>query len=152
MSGQEQAQEAQERKRNVELTVTSETGGQIVRQHIQGVMFRKEDSLFYRYREPDEALGRAMTILKVERDSIKVIRQGDIQSEQTFVTGRSCAGFYATAHGRLPLETKTRKLSVNLKDGLGFLAWMYDLFAGSEPAGRFAVTIDIKPAAGAQER
>lgn len=133
-------------KRDVELTVTSVTGGQTIRQRAQGTLFRKEGRYFYRYQEPGDQMGRTITIVRVDDDSIKIIRQGDVKAEQTFALGRTCGGYYTTPHGTLSLETKTRKLSVKLTDGLGSLEWAYDLSAGGEAAGRFSVTIGIKPA------
>lgn len=153
MSGQTGMQKT---KRDVELSIESVSGEQTVRQRVRGTMFRKDNRWFYRYQEPDEAMGRTISIVQAERDAIRVLRQGDVQAEQTFIAGRSTAGFYATPHGRLPLQTKTRKLSVRLTDeGFGSLAWTYELFAGGEPAGRFAITIGIRPftaAETAQER
>lgn len=131
-------------KTEVELVIRSKSGKDRVVQRVRGVRYEREGKLFFHYKEPEGEMGRVSTTLKVEPDYIRILRQGDIRSEQQFGLGRKLGGYYDTPHGRFELDTETKKLRVELNQGLGKLAWTYDLYVSGERTGRYELDIEIK--------
>jgi uncharacterized beta-barrel protein YwiB (DUF1934 family) len=131
-------------KKEVELTIRSVSESGRVEMRVQGQLFRRDGRWMYHYREPDSELGRVTSTLKVEENLLRLLRQGDIRSEQQFQTGRRLPGFYDTAHGRFELETETIRLHTELPDGTGTLSWAYELYISGESAGRYELDIEVK--------
>jgi uncharacterized beta-barrel protein YwiB (DUF1934 family) len=134
-------------KRNVQLQITSRSEGQIIEQTFKAELYVKGDKGYYRYNETDENMGRTITTLKVEPRQIRIIRHGDIQSEQTFALQSHKTFYYQTPQGRLELTTYTHEINVNLTDQVGKISWSYDLFVGSELSGTYSLTVEISEVA-----
>jgi uncharacterized beta-barrel protein YwiB (DUF1934 family) len=130
-------------KRKVQLRIISKSEGQHIEQNFDAELYVKGTHIYYRYNEIDENMGRTITTLKVEPQQIRIIRHGDIQSEQTFVPQSNRAGFYQTPQGMLELATFTHDLSTNLTDQLGDISWSYDLLVSGEQAGTYHLTARI---------
>jgi uncharacterized beta-barrel protein YwiB (DUF1934 family) len=134
-------------KRNVQLQITSKSEGQIIEQLFKAELYTKGDYCYYRYTETDENMGRTNTTLKVEPQQIRIIRHGDIQSEQTFALQRHKSFYYQTPQGRLELTTYTHEINVSLTDHVGIISWSYDLFVSDELSGTYSLTVVISEAA-----
>lgn len=136
-------------KREVELLIRSRSSGSgKVEQRVRGALYEREGRWMYHYREPDSEMGRVTATLKVQPGLIRLLRQGDIRSEQQFSAGRKLPGYYDTPHGRFELEAETLKLEARLApDGLGRLAWVYDLYVSGERSGRYELAIEVKAVA-----
>jgi len=132
-------------KAKVELTIRSRNGSEEETRRTEGEWYVKEDGHYLRYREAEPEMGQTVTIIRVKADSIKIIRQGDVRSEQEFVPREKRAGYYSLPQGRLSLETFTRTMDVRWKDGGGSLSWSYDLTVSGSPAGRCRLDIAIRP-------
>lgn len=133
-------------KREVELTIISRGDSGTVRQKVRGTLYMMEGRAMYHYREPDSEMGRVTATLKTGPGLIRLLRQGDIRSEQQFSLNKRMPGYYDMPHGRFELETETRKLRISLEDGLGQMAWTYDLYVNGERSGRMELRIDVKEA------
>lgn len=133
-------------KKEVELLIRSRSSGSgKVEQKVRGHVYERDGRWMYHYREPDSEMGRVTATLKVEPGLIRLLRQGDIRSEQQFSTGRRLPGYYDTPHGRFELEVNTVKLEADLtQEGLGRLAWAYDLYISGDHAGRYELEIIVK--------
>lgn len=131
---------------DVELTIRSVSDGGTVVQKMQGVLYAREGKWFYRYREPESEMGRVVTLLRVEPDLIRLLRQGDIQSEQQFRLGRRLPGYYDMAHGRMELDADTREMRIELEDGLGIMEWAYDLYVSGEQTGSHRLSVEVTAA------
>jgi uncharacterized beta-barrel protein YwiB (DUF1934 family) len=129
--------------RRVQLQIISKSGDQHIEQNFQAELYVKGTHIYYRYNEVDENMGRTITTLKVEPQQIRIIRHGDIQSEQTFVPQSNRAGSYQTPQGTLELATFTHDISTNLTDQLGDISWSYDLLVSGEQAGTYYLTAKI---------
>jgi uncharacterized beta-barrel protein YwiB (DUF1934 family) len=130
-------------KRIVQLQITSRSEGQIIEQTFKAELYVKGDNCYYRYYETDENMGRTITTLKVEPQQIRIIRHGDIQSEQTFALRTNKTFYYETAQGRLELSTYTHEINVSLTDQVGTVSWSYDLFVSDELSGTYSLTVKI---------
>jgi uncharacterized beta-barrel protein YwiB (DUF1934 family) len=125
------------------MQIISLCEGQRIEQNFEAELYVKGTHIYYRYNEIDENMGRTITTFKVEPQQIRIIRHGDIQSEQTFVLQSNRAGFYQTPQGKLELATFTHNLSVNLSEQLGDISWSYDLLVSGESTGTYDLTARI---------
>jgi len=132
-------------KTRVELIICSRNGNEEETRRTEGEWYVKGDGHYLRYREEESEMGKTVTIIRVKEDSIKIIRQGDVRSEQEFVPLKKRVGYYSLPKGRLSLETFTRTMDVRWKDGEGSLSWSYDLAVSGSPAGRCRLDIAIRP-------
>jgi uncharacterized beta-barrel protein YwiB (DUF1934 family) len=130
-------------KRNVKLQITSQSEGQIIEQTFNAELYVKGDHCYYRYNETDENMGRTVTTLKVEPGQIRIIRHGDVQSEQSFALQSHKTFYYQTPQGRLELTTFTHVINVGLVEQIGTISWSYDLFVSDELSGTYSLTIEI---------
>ncbi|MCD1259976.1 DUF1934 domain-containing protein [Paenibacillus athensensis] len=115
-------------------------------QGYEGDLYIKGAHVYVRYEEPLGEQGRTATLIKLERRELRIVRQGDVQAEQTFVAGEKRVGFYQNEHGRMELEMHTHALENALEMGLGTVRWSYDLYVAGEPAGLFRVQLSIEEA------
>jgi uncharacterized beta-barrel protein YwiB (DUF1934 family) len=131
-------------KQRVRIRIESRQGGQETLQLAQGDMYPKGNHFYIRYEEAETELGRTTTLLKLETGQMRIIRQGDVESEQSFLPGERSIGFYQTNQGRLELEMHTHGMSSDLSHGLGWLSWSYDLIVQGEPAGLYEIKLVIQ--------
>ncbi len=130
-------------KRKVQLQITSRSDGQFIEQLFIAELYVKGDHYFYRYHETDENMGRTVTTIKVEPRQIRIIRHGDVQSEQSFTLQSHKSFFYQTPQGRLELTTFTHNINVALIDQIGTISLIYDLFVSDELSGTYELAIVI---------
>jgi uncharacterized beta-barrel protein YwiB (DUF1934 family) len=131
-------------KQRVRILIESRQDGQKTLQEALGELYVKGGHAYVRYEEQASELGRTTSLLRLEPAQIKIIRQGDVQSEQTFVAGEKRAGFYQTAQGKLELEMQTRELHTDLSHGLGTVSWKYDLYVAGDYAGLYKIKLSIR--------
>jgi uncharacterized beta-barrel protein YwiB (DUF1934 family) len=115
-------------------------------QKAKGELFLKSDAVYLKYMEPAYDMGATSTTLKIRPNSIKVIRHGDVQSEQEFSLNKHILGFYYLSQGRTGLETFTHSMSVQLDEGIGSITWSYDLSMMGDAAGTYDLRVDIREA------
>jgi uncharacterized beta-barrel protein YwiB (DUF1934 family) len=130
-------------KRNVRLQITSRSEGHVIEQTFKAELYVKGDNCYYRYYETDENMGRTITTLKVEPQQIRIIRHGDIQSEQTFALQSHKSFYYQTPQGRLELTTYTHEINLSLTDQVGTISWSYDLLVSDDLSGTYSLTVEI---------
>ncbi|MBP1994964.1 DUF1934 domain-containing protein [Paenibacillus eucommiae] len=131
-------------KQRVHIRIESQQAEEQTVQLAEGELYPKGDHAYIRYEEADSGLGQTFTILKLEPDQIRIIRQGNVKSEQTFVRGEKRIGFYETVQGKLELEMHTRDLTAELIQGIGWAAWSYDLYVQGEHAGLYTIKLWIR--------
>lgn len=134
----------------VEICIESSHQGETLVQTAQGEMYRKQDTVYYRYNEPDtDAMGNTVTTVKVRKDEIRIIRHGDVKAEQTFTQHGKHNGFYHTPHTRLSLTTQTIAWKMVWdEEGYGHAIWSYILWIGDERAGDFKLRLSIREVQG----
>ncbi|MGN7384316.1 DUF1934 domain-containing protein [Paenibacillus sp. SAFN-117] len=132
--------------KEIRLTVRSLQEDEETSRTFTAAWYPKEKNGYIRYQEEESDMGNTTTTVKVGREEIKVIRHGDLQSEQTFILHRWIPGFYRTQQGIIHLETYTHRLAVHLVDGIGKICWDYELRVQGSSAGRFSLTLDTEPA------
>jgi uncharacterized beta-barrel protein YwiB (DUF1934 family) len=124
-----------------------------IEQNVEGELYPKGSHYYLRYKEPDPELAGTTTLIKLESDLVRIIRQGSLRSEQTFKAGQRLRGYYDAPHGKLELETDTEWLKADLMQGLGTVEWGYELYVMEQRAGayRLRLTISAGPEAEQQE-
>ncbi|WP_248929139.1 DUF1934 domain-containing protein [Paenibacillus hamazuiensis] len=135
-------------KQAVSIRVSSASEGQRIDQRYNGDLYLKGDYAYLRYAESETELGKTTTVIKIGREEIRILRQGDVVSEQSFAKGKRLAGYYETPRGRLTLETETDSMSIEIEEGIGVIRWSYLLLAGNDQVGRYSLQLDIRPAGG----
>ena len=133
-------------KMPVKLRIVSDSGGETIRQTVAGFRYVRGVNQIFRYEEEEPGMGRTITLLKVSPDEIRIVRQGDVESEQTFAVGETRPGYYRTPQGTLHLTTRTEGVQVELDEGLGRICWTYEMQVSGESAGIYQLDIHIQPA------
>jgi uncharacterized beta-barrel protein YwiB (DUF1934 family) len=133
-------------KRPVRIRIVSKSDHHTVEQEAVGELYAKGDHYYIRYAETAAEMGKTVTIVKMGRHSLRIIRHGDICSEQTFTEGERIAGYYDTPHGRLELVIVTDTFSMRMHEGIGIVSWSYRLLMGSEDSGRYELCLYVEEA------
>ncbi|MBD0381943.1 DUF1934 domain-containing protein [Paenibacillus sedimenti] len=131
-------------KQRVRIRIESRSGSETTVQKAKGDLYPKGEHTYIRYEEAQNELGRTVTLIKLETNQIRIIRQGDVQAEQTFVPGEKRVGFYQTAQGRMELEIETHELTSTAEQGIGITRWSYDLYASGTHAGHYRIKLLIQ--------
>ncbi|NGZ78209.1 DUF1934 domain-containing protein [Saccharibacillus alkalitolerans] len=128
------------------IRIVSRQDEETVEQTLAGQLYRKGKSLYIRYEEPgaDGSRGSVRTLLKVTQEELKVIRHGEVESEQSFRKGSSLSGFYRSPYTRFALIAHTRDLRVRMQGASGEIYWEYELEIHDAISGHFAVSLTIQ--------
>ncbi|MDO7908676.1 DUF1934 domain-containing protein [Paenibacillus sp. JX-17] len=130
----------------VTVRLKSRQDGEQVIQELPGEATIRGSQLYVRYEEPNSGPegGATRTTVKIGEQELKIIRHGEVQSEQSFELGRRLPGFYRSPYTSFALSTHTTKLEVH-RDGLnGKVEWTYDLYAFEQLSGHFAISLHIQ--------
>ncbi|HIA7084018.1 TPA: DUF1934 domain-containing protein [Staphylococcus aureus] len=124
---------------------------QVLKQHNEKEKFefttegtwQQRQSNFIRYVEQIEDAIVNVTI-KVDDDSVKLIRKGDINMNLHFVEGQTTTTFYDISAGRIPLEVKTLRILHFVSGDGGKLKIHYELYQDNEKMGSYQYEINYK--------
>lgn len=124
---------------------------QVLKQHNEKEKFefttegtwQQRQSNFIRYVEQIEDATVNVTI-KVDDDSVKFIRKGDINMNLHFVEGQTTTTFYDISAGRIPLEVKTLRILHFVSGDGGKLKIHYELYQDNEKMGSYQYEINYK--------
>ncbi|HHC5844049.1 DUF1934 domain-containing protein [Staphylococcus aureus] len=124
---------------------------QVLKQHNEKEKFefttegtwQQRQSNFIRYVEQIEDATVNVTI-KVDDDSVKLIRKGDINMNLHFVEGQATTTFYDISVGRIPLEVKTLRILHFVSGDGGKLKIHYELYQDNEKMGSYQYEINYK--------
>lgn len=124
---------------------------QVLKQHNEKEKFefttdgtwQQRQSNFIRYVEQIEDATVNVTI-KVDDDSVKLIRKGDINMNLQFVEGQTTTTFYDISAGRIPLEVKTLRILHFVSGDGGKLKIHYELYQDNEKMGSYQYEINYK--------
>ncbi|HAY1200974.1 TPA: DUF1934 family protein [Staphylococcus aureus] len=105
--------------------------------------WQQRQSNFIRYVEQIEDATVNVTI-KVDDDSVKLIRKSDINMNLHFVEGQTTTTFYDISAGRIPLEVKTLRILHFVSGDGGKLKIHYELYQDNEKMGSYQYEINYK--------
>jgi uncharacterized beta-barrel protein YwiB (DUF1934 family) len=129
--------------KKVNVLIESCIDDQNIVQKAEGDLYPKGSHYYLRYEEMDPEMKGTVTTIRLERDSIRIIRRGHLRSEQTFISGRRLHGYYDTAQGKIELETVTNTIFVDLIDGMGIVEWSYELYLMGEKSGAYRLRLIV---------
>lgn len=132
--------------RSVRVRLHSQQDGEDVVQELPGDAILRGKSLYVRYDEPQEGPqgGKTRTTVKIGQHELKLIRHGEVQSEQSFELGRRLPGFYQSPYMKLAMSAHTQKLDIQMDGYSGQVAWAYDLYVFEDFSGHFAISLHIQ--------
>lgn len=133
-------------KRNVRVRLTTVNDGQQMVVDARGEAYFRSGNTYIRYKETSPDLEGVTTTVKLGPEGITVLRHGTVRAEQRFTVGKPAVGYYQTAQGSFPLETRTERVEVRLQQGVGTAVWAYELWVGGAEAGYFQVNLDVQEA------
>ncbi|MDR9857701.1 DUF1934 domain-containing protein [Paenibacillus sp. VCA1] len=129
------------------IRLQSKQGEDVVLQEMAAEVFERGGALYLKYEEPEADLNgqKTRTLLKITRDSLKMIRHGAVESEQTFQEGAMLPGYYRSPYTSFNLSTRTSSLKMTWTRGLsGTVSWTYDLYVHEECTGHFDISLHIQ--------
>lgn len=131
----------------VKLRVTSNQlsdGGERFhsRSELTARYYYQNDVLTYVYREPE--MGDTETVLRVEKEGVRLTRQGEVKHELFFARDKVWEASYITPYGSFPLWLKATEVLVTLTGVVGNIKLKYELSAGGGEAVEFEVNIEIE--------
>lgn len=117
-------------------------------QQLPAEIIAKGRALYVRYEEPKMGpyQGETRTTVKLTEDELKIIRHGEVQSEQAFKLGQKLPGYYRSPFTSFNLSTHTQSLSIDLSGMTGSASWAYDLYVFDEFSGHFSISLTIQEA------
>lgn len=130
----------------VKLQIHSVADGEKVNQQVVGEALRKGNALYIRYVEEEQLPGSEpiRNTVKITDNSVKLIRHGGVESEQTFELGKRLPGFYRSPFSSFALSTDTKELSLSLSNLSGKISFSYDLYVFEEQSGQLSISIEIQ--------
>lgn len=128
------------------IVINSRQGDEASEQRIKGECLSKGSAVYVRYDEPEPGPtgGATRAIVKISKDELKIMRHGEVESEQTFQQGRCLPGFYRSPYTRFNLSTDTSRLESDLDGSYGIVTWEYDLLVHEEMTGHFVISLHIQ--------
>lgn len=114
-------------------------------QELPAEVIAKGNALYVRYEEPKMGpyQGDTRATVKLTGDELKIIRHGEVQSEQAFRLGQKLPGYYRSPFASFQLSTHTQRLSIDISDMSGSASWAYDLYVFDEFSGHFSISLTI---------
>jgi uncharacterized beta-barrel protein YwiB (DUF1934 family) len=128
-------------KRAVQIDIQGEAAGQKIEQQNHGELYVLENQLVLRYAETDPSLGNTKTTMKIGAGEIKIIRHGDVESEQTYRSGQMTRGTLRTAGAVLSLEKQTHDIQLEMNEHGGSVSWSYDMIVNGDPNGTYHLKV-----------
>ncbi|HEY4390656.1 MAG TPA: DUF1934 domain-containing protein [Paenibacillus sp.] len=115
-------------------------------QELTGEAMVRGDVVYIRYEEVEKGPIGGMTraLVKISGDEVKLMRHGEVESEQTFRAGHKLPGFYFSPFTKFHLSTVTHRLESKLSGAFGQVAWDYDLYVYDELSGNFNISLLIQ--------
>lgn len=128
------------------IVINSRQGDEASEQRIKGESLIKGSAVYIRYIEPEPGPtgGTTRAMVKISKDELKIMRHGEVESEQTFQQGRRLPGFYRSPYTRFNLSTHTSSLESRLDGCYGVVTWEYDLLVHEEMTGHFVISLHIQ--------
>jgi uncharacterized beta-barrel protein YwiB (DUF1934 family) len=130
-------------KSPVVIKLESRSNGELSVHHYQGIQYPKDDCIYVRYEEPQADLMKSMTTIRIDGQSLRVVRFGATQSEHTFVPHTTTHGYMESSGVRFSLQMHTYEITQKKRQSTLVIEWAYDLTINEQAAGRYQVALYI---------
>jgi uncharacterized beta-barrel protein YwiB (DUF1934 family) len=106
-----------------------------------GTLYQNEKGVSYIVYESNIQDQKVITTVKINNDSLSLIRIGDVHSRQIFTEGKWHTCYYYVTGNSLILRSYTKRLEYYLNPDGGCLNLLYDLWSGQSHIGHFCFDI-----------
>ncbi|SHK50768.1 DUF1934 domain-containing protein [Desulforamulus aeronauticus] len=111
----------------------------------QGIFYRKKDCYYILYKETElSGLADASTTLKVEGNTVTLIRNGSINMRQVFEQGQTHRSLYQNTLGCMEMVVRPWNVEVDLTDFGGSIKLEYELELDGAAVGVNSLEIAVK--------
>ena len=130
-------------KSNVRILLESKCGDENFVHDGQGKLYWKGEVFYVRYEELRDDLPKTTTTLRIADDSVKIIRHGAIQAEQTFIPNIKTTGFLHSSGIRFALQMNTHAIVKTKQPQYLLIEWSYDITLNEQEVGLYEVKLSI---------
>jgi uncharacterized beta-barrel protein YwiB (DUF1934 family) len=102
-----------------------------------GTLYKNEKGVSYIVYESNIEGQKLITTVKINNDSLSLIRIGDVHSRQLFTEGKWHTCYYYVTGNSLILRSYTKRLEHYINTDGGCLNLLYDLWSGQSHIGHF---------------
>lgn len=86
------------------------------------------------------------TTLKTDGETLNIFRRGAVDTDMTFVVGKTTRTAYRTPYNLMELEISTKKLDIAMGEAAGQMELCYDMAVNGELVGEYNLSIKITKA------
>ncbi|WP_429374665.1 DUF1934 domain-containing protein [Paenibacillus sp. DS2015] len=128
------------------IQLRSHHEGEEVVQDMLAEVFAKDSVLYVKYEELEAGPrgGSIRTTIKITPDVVKIIRHGEVESEQSYQLDTTLPGFYRSPYTTFNLSTYTHEMKMDIQGGIGHVSWSYDLYVYDDLSGVFTISLYIQ--------
>lgn len=111
-----------------------------------GELMEKGGSLYLRYEEKMDELGKVTTVIKFSKKTATIIRHGAITMRQELVLQKETQGSYQTPYGRLTMWAMASRIEFGWieKERTGKLRLFYTIGLDGEAPGKQELTFNLE--------
>lgn len=103
-----------------------------------GTLYKNDKGVAYIVYENNMEDQKIITTVKINNDTLSLIRIGDVHSRQMFTEGKWHTCYYYVTGNSLILRSYTKRLEYLLTSDGGNLNSLYDLWSGQTHLGHFS--------------
>ncbi|MNJ39761.1 putative beta-barrel protein YwiB [compost metagenome] len=137
---------AMSEKKKVLVQISSQQESENTSQQFHGEMQVRGNTRYVQYVEEHQApnQGQVRTLLKITDNTLKIIRHGSVESEQSFSAQQRLPGFYRSPYTSFNLSTVTDTIEISSHGDELTISWVYDLYVYEELNGHFINSLHIQ--------
>ncbi|MGN0507277.1 MAG: DUF1934 domain-containing protein [Lachnospiraceae bacterium] len=109
-----------------------------------GTYQRKGDTHYLSYEEADEDGKLTKNRIKITKDSLEMVKQGNVTTQMFFATGQKQYTCYSTPFGDMTLGTTTNHLFTTEEDGTLAVRLVYELEINEAYVSECELDIEVK--------
>ena len=126
-------------EKQLRLVIIQKTNGEedVTTLVTEGKVVQKETAWYVHYKEVLGDSGEVSNIVKIDDQSLQVIRQGALQMKQVFQKGKSTEGLYKSPYGNMHMRTKTFEWRLTKEKDqapshlyVGYQLWLNEQYIG----------------------
>ena len=129
------------------IRLESKLADEVHVQQARGELYQIGEAFYVRYEqttsEDDKTALVTSTTIRFDEQSLRMIRHGAIESEQSFIPHTATSGYLQTSTIRFLLRMNTTEYHQQRQDELMLIKWSYELLIDEQEAGYFQLTLSI---------
>lgn len=122
-------------------THTADGNSDVIRTKCNGQYYEKSGKHYFLYEELTEQ-GKLKSIIKVQDESMEVIKKGAVNTHLFFETGKLINCNYDTPFGQLPIDINTEGLNIYIENHRIKVVVSYEMRNGEEHFARCQLQLE----------